>query len=204
MYASIVKPKKSTCSWPRIYYDKVDELVRSIHAKTILEVGVAYGYHAEHLLDTHKDLQSYIGIDPYISQYDAKDIFCSDVHKMFKGVSVQDSMDKLYTAVDEMLQSKKAAGKETVLHRSTSTEVAKNLANDSIDFIFVDGSHLYQDVLLDLHTLWPKVSKGGILCGDDFKTWPDVARAVKEFSDRETIPYQLEYQADYPIYVFRK
>jgi predicted O-methyltransferase YrrM len=201
MYSQIVRPNKSKCSWPNLYYDTVDRLIRSIGAKRILEVGVAYGYHAEHLLDTH-NLDAYTGIDPYKADYDEKDAFCTDVHVLMKGTSRQASMDKLYQAVHEMLQQKKGSRDVTLL-RTVSSMICHEIPDESLDFVFVDGSHLYQDVLLDLEALWPKVRNGGILSGDDF-LWADVERAVREFAKKYNVQFTLEKQNNYPIFVFKK
>jgi predicted O-methyltransferase YrrM len=201
MYSQIVRPNKSKCSWPNLYYDTVDRLIRSIDAKRILEVGVAYGYHAEHLLEKHS-LDAYIGIDPYKADYDPKDAFCNDVHSLMKGTNRQASMDLLHEAVQGMLVDKQGSC-DAKLYRSTTTVVKNEIQDSSLDFVFVDGSHLYQDVLLDLEALWPKVRNGGILSGDDF-LWKDVERAVNDFSKKYNMPFTLEKQNNYPIFVFKK
>jgi predicted O-methyltransferase YrrM len=81
--------------------------------------------------------------------------------------------------------------------------ISHEIPDESLDFVFVDGSHLYQDVLLDLEALWPKVINGGILSGDDF-LWADVERAVREFAKKYNVQFTLEKQNNYPIFVFKK
>lgn len=49
------------------------------------------------------------------------------------------------------------------------------------DFIFIDGSHYYNDVRIDIIECAKILAPGGILCGHDYSSsFPDVVRAVKE------------------------
>ena len=69
-----------------------------------------------------------------------------------------------------------------------STQVAKTW-NKPIHFLFVDGSHLYEDVLADFTGFFPHVVPGGIVAFHDVvnESWPDVGRAW-----RESIGHQLK------------
>lgn len=69
------------CSWP-ISYGLVTSLAQCNQAKTLLEVGVAYGFHAHYLLETLPQI-SYIGVDPYLANYDFDDPFMIDVQRLF-------------------------------------------------------------------------------------------------------------------------
>ena len=68
--------------------------------------------------------------------------------------------------------------------RKTSLEAAKIFDDNSIDFVFIDASHKYEDVKNDINTWLPKVKKGGILAGHDYffqsDVWPEVRKAVDE------------------------
>jgi predicted O-methyltransferase YrrM len=61
---------------------------------------------------------------------------------------------------------------------ATSTEVAKTW-NRPIHFLFVDGSHLYEDVLADFTGFFRHVLPGGIVALHDVvnTAWPDVCMA---------------------------
>jgi predicted O-methyltransferase YrrM len=60
-----------------------------------------------------------------------------------------------------------------------SLEASKLYANKSLDFVFIDASHEYEDIKNDIIHWLPKVKIGGILAGHDM-VWPGVARAVSE------------------------
>jgi len=69
-----------------------------------------------------------------------------------------------------------------------SGEVAKTW-NKHLHFLFVDGSHLYEDVLADFAGFFPHVVRGGVVAFHDVlnESWPGVGRAW-----RESIEHQLK------------
>ena len=42
--------------------------------------------------------------------------------------------------------------------------------NNSVKFIHIDASHEYESVYKTIELILPKMVKGGIICGDDFKS----------------------------------
>lgn len=52
--------------------------------------------------------------------------------------------------------------------RALSHEVADLFADESLDYVYIDGNHAYDYVKLDLETWYPKLKKGGILAGHDY------------------------------------
>jgi SAM-dependent methyltransferase len=65
----------------------------------------------------------------------------------------------------------------------TSVEASKKFEDNSIDFVFIDASHEYEDVKNDIISWMPKVKSGGILAGHDYPCTPSVYRAVNELVD---------------------
>lgn len=63
--------------------------------------------------------------------------------------------------------------------RTTSLEAAKMFADKSLDFVYIDASHEYQDVKDDINAWLPKVKPGGVIAGDDFNS-AQVSKAVFE------------------------
>jgi methyltransferase family protein len=64
-------------------------------------------------------------------------------------------------------------------HKMKSTEFKLGVL---ADLVFIDGSHLYEDVKSDIAHAKTLVKKGGILAGHDYNDagWPGVKRAVDE------------------------
>lgn len=163
------------CSWPSIYYSKTTTLIKLLNPKLIVEVGVAYGYHARAMLETLENVE-YIGIDPYLPNYDPNDPFTDNVAQLFNCKSVE-GMDRLYETVNETLTEE--FGSRFTLKRLKSVIASTEMSN-SIDLVFIDGDHRYQAVYDDLRSWWPKIRPGGVLAGDDYE-WPEVRSAVNSY-----------------------
>lgn len=71
-------------------------------------------------------------------------------------------------------------GETLELIRDFSPGVADKFEDKSLDLVFIDGDHSYNQVTTDLNAWLPKVKPGGILAGDDF-VWRSVEKAVKDF-----------------------
>jgi len=52
--------------------------------------------------------------------------------------------------------------------RKTSVEASKDVEDNSLDFVYIDGMHTFDNVMLDLIHWVPKVKKNGIISGHDF------------------------------------
>jgi predicted O-methyltransferase YrrM len=65
--------------------------------------------------------------------------------------------------------------------RMTSLEAAATYADQTLDFVFLDGDHGYAAVKADIAAWWPKLKHGAILSGHDYSLdWPEVMRAANE------------------------
>ena len=80
------------------------------------------------------------------------------------------------------------AGRRKHLMLEPSPSSARHFADESLDFAFIDGNHLYESVRDDIIAWWPKIRPGGLLTGHDYDndkdldgTW-GVRRAVDEFA----------------------
>jgi hypothetical protein len=71
-------------------------------------------------------------------------------------------------------------------HRGFSTDVLNQFADDSLDWVYIDGNHLYDYVKKDIALSFRKTKKGGFVTGDDYMDggWWDggVKKAVDEFA----------------------
>lgn len=65
--------------------------------------------------------------------------------------------------------------------QTTSLKAAQNYMDSSLDFVFIDASHDYENVRADIRAWRPKVKPGGFIGGHDFHDlFPGVIQAVGE------------------------
>lgn len=180
-----LEKNKQNCSW-FASYGIVPHLAEMVNAERILEIGVAYGYHADFMCSILPGI-TYIGVDPYQANYDPNDIFCYDVQRLFDAVDSQNAMDRLFNAVSSNLE--KFQGRASLI-REKSWLAADRFQDESFDLVYIDGDHTYEGVVKDLAAWYPKVKKGGVICGDDIG-WPGVKQAVDEFFIRLKKEYHI-------------
>lgn len=67
--------------------------------------------------------------------------------------------------------------------REYSDVAAKKIEDGSLDWVYIDAGHTYEDVKQDLESYYPKVKSGGYIFGDDYnpKVWKGLVTAVNEF-----------------------
>lgn len=67
--------------------------------------------------------------------------------------------------------------------RMPSIIAAELYKNESLDFVFIDAEHDYDNVKIDISTWYPKIKPGGIIAGHDYNSYdfPGVKAAVDEF-----------------------
>jgi glycosyltransferase involved in cell wall biosynthesis len=66
--------------------------------------------------------------------------------------------------------------------RAQSLQAVKQFEDKSLDFIFIDASHEYEDVREDIIAWIPKLKEGGVIAGHDYinDDFPGVKKAVHE------------------------
>jgi hypothetical protein len=150
-----------------------------------VEVGVLKGHLSRRILDVWNG-KTLLMVDPWEKQPD-------DVYTDIDNTSDEVQKDRMQTA----LQSVKYHEGRYELIRGYSVQVAAQLPDDSLDFVYLDARHDYESVLEDLAAWYPKVRSGGLFGGHDFLdgqfliegddgekhlTSYGVGRAVREFS----------------------
>jgi len=145
------------------------------------EIGVYEGKFSERIVNYTQPKQLHL-IDPWHFEES------EDYKKSFYGGETgggQRKMDERFEHVKAMFGPQIADG-SVVVHRCESGKAAPEFPDGHFDWVYLDGNHLYEFVLEDLHKFLPKVRPGGYICGDDYHDRPvwfeaGVKRAVDEF-----------------------
>jgi len=115
-----------------------------------------------------------VDIWSYSDEYEGFDIFKED--KLYK--EFIENIEPLKNIINPV--------RMTSLHASELHEDA------SLDFVFIDASHKYEDVVNDLKAWYPKVKKGGVFAGHDYPIWEGVKKAVDEFFESNGLEFNSE------------
>lgn len=70
-----------------------------------------------------------------------------------------------------------------------SINAVKHYDDNSLDFVFIDSSHEYEDTKEEINEWYKKIKVGGILGGHDYKHdgYPGIEKAVHEFFGDDVI-----------------
>jgi hypothetical protein len=171
---AINNPKEGYREW--LSGQDIPKIIEGVSKPVGIEVGTADGTTTAYLLKTIPDLTLY-GIDPYTDYID------------WNG-------GKIISAENERVYNERTfTFKDRLTHlRITSDEAVGHFDNESMDFVFIDGLHEYQQVKTDIENYWKKVKKGGVLIGHDFAMIEAVNKAVNEFSDKVGLEIQNAQQ----------
>ncbi|HKJ75236.1 MAG TPA: class I SAM-dependent methyltransferase [Alphaproteobacteria bacterium] len=146
---------------PRPHSRVLASLVAEHGWKCGAEVGVFRGQTLFHLLDTFPSL-TMIGVDKW-ENIDKKSYGRFDLPPIGERVRVQ---------------AKTYGARCTVFHMD-SVKAAGCVADDSLDFVFIDAFHSYEAARADILAWLPKVKAEGYITGHDWHH-KSVARALDE------------------------
>lgn len=71
-------------------------------------------------------------------------------------------------AYSETMKSVTGFEDQAIMIRATSEVAAEIFPDKSLDFVYIDANHAYDFVVQDIKLWYPKVKKGGYLCGHDY------------------------------------
>ena len=146
---------------PNLTLDKRDnlpQLIDQLGLKFGVEVGVSVGEFSHHLLkNSHLDIL--YGVDAWSTDEIETRSALKKVDKK------QSKFDEHYEIAQKTLG---IFGGRSKLIRALSWEGAKQFADGCLDFIYIDASHRFSGVALDLINWWPKLRVGGIFAGHDY------------------------------------
>ena len=147
------------------------KIINEMGFKKGVEVGVAKGNFSEYLL-RNSSLDILYSIDAWSSNLELMKAYrlSADVAKVDK--DYQKAKNALFPF-----------GKRSVIIKDISENAVKQFEKESLDFIYLDASHLFSGFALDLINWWEKLKWGGLFAGHDFirKSTYQVSYAISGF-----------------------
>lgn len=134
-----------------------------LQPKTIVEIGSAEGGHVNIISSILKEKKHrIISIDPWNNQQKYED-YCSNISVL----------EELYQNIDYISIQGKSQSPRVI------AELKRRLSSfrSSIDYLFIDGSHLEESVISDWKNYQRFVNKNGIICLHDVLVYNGVASA---------------------------
>ena len=143
-----------------------------------VEVGVFKGLNAKSMFKSRKVKRLYL-VDPY---------------KQYELGLPQKSLSNLKKKSFELLKDE-----DTRFIYYRFEEATKRIPNE-LDFVYIDASHIYEDVKRDINNYWRKIKVGGIMGGHDFYTNSrneqedeyGVVQAVTEFAVNNNLKLYID------------
>ena len=138
------------------------ELIGEVGFKKGAEIGVNTGRFSQLLLQCMGDGELIL-VDPW-GPYENCSTHRAEQH---------------YQATIERLKSY-----NTIIKRMPSQDAIREVPDESLDFVYIDGLHDFNNAAMDIIQWVPKVKKGGIISGHDYYSGPDfgVIQAVDSYT----------------------
>lgn len=134
---------------------------------TICECGVAEGIFSTEIFGWNPDKLYLIDVWEHIASIEG----CASFEKEWH--------DKNY----ELVKGKFGDKQNVIILKGLSHKMAKHIPDESLGLAYIDGDHTKEGVLVDAHTFWPKLVKGGIMAFHDAKNQSyGVEAAIHEFT----------------------
>jgi hypothetical protein len=141
---------KSPIEIPNVGRISLAELFCDLGFKVGAEIGVEKGKYSKSLSQMNPGVKLYC-IDPWLSD--------GTYRKQFDQAYIDNLMAD---AVNRLAQY------NCEIIRKTSMDAVKDFADDSLDFVYIDGNHKFEYVVNDLAEWSKKVRVGGIVSGHDW------------------------------------
>ena len=131
----------------------------------VIEVGVFDGDFSERILALNEPRQLHL-VDPWFTKDDGT-LYDGPTQQFASAEQASARLEDQYRHVTTRFSGEIASGRIEV-HRTLSHLAAPQFPDEHFDWIYVDASHFYDDVKVDLEAFWPKLKRGGYIAGDDY------------------------------------
>lgn len=157
-----------------IYNFAVDKFPKD---STFIEIGVWLGKSACYMAEKLKETESN-------NKFYCLDHFMGEINATDQQNIVKQNQGNVYNLFMENMNKAGVDGYFLPI-KDFAQNAAYKFSDQTFDFIFLDAEHLYGCVTNDLNTWYPKLKKGGIFAGHDYRG--EVKKAVDDFFGAKNI-----------------
>lgn len=153
-------------------------LLRLANIERMAEIGVYRGCFAARILRDCGLIEKYYMIDPW-RHLDHWDKPANDTDRAFEEF------------LSETVSKTDFAMHKRIILRGETAEVVDKIADDELDFAYIDGDHTLRGIAIDLIRVFPKIKAGGWLGGDDFG--PSAWQHSTRFEPTLVFPFAVHF-----------
>jgi hypothetical protein len=148
-----------------VFGDKgIKDMINLLNPDSIMvEIGCYFG-ESTLLWASSEKIKKIIAVDPWVDFYDKNDL-----------ASERGNMK----IVEQMFDDNTKENPKIEKIKGYSVEVSNNYNIASLDFVYIDGCHTYEEVMKDINAWKTKIKHGGFIGGHDYN-WDGVRRAINE------------------------
>lgn len=172
--------QKSPIEIPNVGRIDLVRWFRELGFKRGAEIGVENGEFSKLICDNNHQLSMMYGVDPYLSYPEYREYYD------------QENLNRILEAAKWKMRNYTAHKTYTFI-RKKSMDALAYIADESLDFVYIDANHEAPFVLQDIEGWAKKVRKGGIVSGHDFVRVRPLNYAIKdaleEYSKKNDIQY---------------
>jgi glycosyltransferase involved in cell wall biosynthesis len=139
----------------------------------ILELGAWLGKSTSFMAEIIKESEKIV--DFYVVDHWKGDPNIGDLHGRFPELQGDNVYPIFEKNVGDLINYMKVITAE-------SEDASKKFPDKYFDFIFLDATKIYEDVLRDISIWYPKIKDDGVFGGHDYFSWGGVKKAVDQFA----------------------
>jgi predicted O-methyltransferase YrrM len=173
--------------------DGLYQLFNRLGYKVGCEVGIEKGKNAQQMFESISGLKLY-GVDPYKQHPQCSYVYVAEARHW--------DQKYLNECMSQVMNRMK--NKDFELIKEFSEDAARGFPDGSLDFVYIDGDHSYDMVMLDIILWGRKVRKGGIISGHDYYYEKDtkgrrakVTQAINDYTKTHNIKFFVTNEDHY-------
>ena len=145
----------------------IPELIKFFEYKIGAEIGVHTGYFSRKICEGNKDIK----------------LYCVDPYELYETVINMAAQERVYALAKANL-----AEFNVEFIRKRSLDALSDIPDGSLDFVYIDGLHDFDNVVMDIIGWNSKVRVGGMVSGHDFGYFATgVIHAVEAYAKSHNI-----------------